>query len=113
MSMITTNKLQRIPLSERLKTENGTVADYLRIPVIFIDDYLIALGRINGKDYSALMNEIENMYGLIPYMASFVTEAGVLDMPEEDRVSLLYQLLIEPFAEIENFDLERGRKNDE
>lgn len=113
---MTGNKMPRIPLEERLKKKKSLRADFLNIFSTYIDDYHKALSQISGDAY--FMNifldelkiiEYDKEHDVLPIMAQFVAELDWL--PREQKTSILFHTLIEPFIRIKNFDLERSREN--
>lgn len=98
-------KVPRIPLAERIEKETAQEPDFLKVFYLFMDDYFIGLSRISHDLYYAerYKNFIRELEGESPQLlADCLYNADSL--AREDRNSLLYYTLIEPFANIPSFE---------
>lgn len=103
----------RKPLEQRLKEAGSKKPDFLGIFHTYAEDYFDALARLDGTPYFKIdyKENIMRHEGDDPKcLAELVHFAGSL--PEEDKKQLLDDLLVEPFARLEQKEKEEKRKKE-
>ena len=104
--------MDKISFAERLDRAKSAEKTFLPVFVIYTEDYFEGLAELNSDSYfrEKYCNEIaayaEPEGKMLP-LDEFVTAAGSL--PLEEKISLLYATLAEPFLHMEQKG--QGEKN--
>lgn len=104
--------LTKLPLTERLQSAGTAAPNFLAAFELFISDYYKCLaGMTLDPRFSAVYDTVVSPYSHRPKggesMELLLSEvvAVVMDLPRTKRAEVLYKLLIEPFARLD--DMER------
>lgn len=106
-------KTNKKPLEQRLKEASPNKPDFLDIFEVYAEDYFDALARLDGTPHfrEAYQECIISHEGDSPKrLAELVHSAGSL--PPEEGARLLDDLLVEPFARLEQREKEQKLKKE-
>ncbi len=97
-------KVPRIPLEQRLLQHKSGEAKFLAAFELFVDDFFEAVGKMSGdltvmETYEDAVSGYNYRNGMDLVLSQMVVVADGL--PKEDCGELLYRILIEPFAILE------------
>lgn len=98
-------KVPRIPLEERIGKVGIQEPDFLKVFYLYTDDFFIGLSKISrdlyyAKRYENFIREMEGDESQL--LVDCIYRAH--GFTREDRNSLLYYTLVEPFANIPSFE---------
>ena len=98
-------RIQKIPLAERIQTAAVTEPNRLSVFRLFTEDYFAGLAEISGD--SRIAGYI-NEGAIAPYLAEFERMPPTVDfiarlteLPKEEAAQPLYEALIAPFAALQ------------
>ncbi len=100
------NRIPRIPLKERIQKIKNQKPDFLGIFNVYVEDYHVGLAWLDGNDYfrDAYFKRIRSIEEAVESALTIPEFFDILDDTDFDEI--LYQMLVEPFIKIKNFEKE-------
>jgi len=102
-------KVNRIPLKERLNMETGNEPNFLKAFEIYLDEYFEGLTDISNNSYfiNWYQNEIRYAKGIDDTDILLAAIPQSLDrLPYSERIELLMTIFLKPFAEMRKLKME-------
>lgn len=104
------HRIQTISLRKRLRDTPTNQPDFLAAFELFLFDYFEGLAKVSKDTYFLEVYERDvRMYdrqfrqGYIARLVELPQITEDLALPEEERIELLYKVLVEPFATLKQY----------